>query len=332
MVAHFRHLSAHKRSVLELYRTLLKHAAHIRDERVGRDEIMTAIKAQFREQKSQMSLKVVQKSLKKAFELEENLRLLLLGKDVSIEQIKKLSTIPQKVKPMTLKNKFGQPIKRDLSNEQELETQQIQNYVNNYIRMKRRADELPKVIDPLILEHIIKPEALHHRAQLHISKAQEKLSTGPYRVHISQSAGVKFLRGPWRQSSKVSPMILHHVRKEQQLIDYLHYFEENKWLYNSENTWERLMGGASDWGVSIQEDLTKMSKEVEDRKREFRRYGRNQLPKAQTELQVKSNKIHLRMKERLDLLLEESKGITAFEEMLNKPTLRHLVHKYSFDK
>lgn len=323
MVVHFKHLAAHKKSVLELYRTLVRHATHMAESK----EVVEGIRAHFKRQRPQMSLNIVRQSLEKGYELEQRLREMLQSDSVNIGEVKELLALPKNVKAKRLVNRFGQPMKRDLNNQQDLQTQQIQNYVNQYVRRKQRTGELPRVIDPMILESIIKPEALHYRAQLDLERAQEKISTGPYKVHITRSASIKFLRGPWLQHPGISPMILRYVRKEQELTDYRHYYEENEWLYHAENLWCGHAGEPQDWGLSIENDLRTYTRNLNTRREFFKQFAEKILPSKLQRQQVRSDAIHKRKKSRLALVMKEAEGVTPFEDMLGKSTLRELVKK-----
>lgn len=355
MVTHFRGLAAHRLSVLELYRALLRHSTHLQAGNTARDELIRHVRMQFKRQKGQMSVQKVTECLNRGYSLEEKLRTFLLGEDdVSIDDIRAMVSLNDE-KPTNkytqLKNRFGQRVKRDVNNQQPLETQQIRNYVSNYVRRKQRAGLLPRMIDPLILEHIIKPEALHQRAKMDIDSATEKIGTGPYRVHVTESANVQFLRGPWPQSPKISPLILSLVRQEQRMIDYLHYYDNNSWLYKYEDSWEWLLTSENcdrdrsperkkakvdayseeaPWGMSVKQDISTMSHDLENKKRAFREYSRTKLASKMKQHQLTADKIHETMKKRLEQLVTESKGVTAFEDLLHKPTLRQLVRKHKF--
>lgn len=331
MVAHFRSLAAHRRSVLELYRCLLRHCAHLPGGSPVGDELISKVKRHFELGKGLMSPRLVRERLTEGYELESRLRNGINKGELDLVEVRAMLSVPEKGGRRRLKNRFGQPIKRDLENEQDLERQQIQNYLNRYIQLKQHRGELPKRIDPLVVEPLLKPEALFHRAMMDIEIAQRKVSRGPYQVHVSTSSGMRFLRGPWVQHPRISSKILLQTKLEQQLLDVTRYYEQWRWLYDSENHWELQMGtGAGDWGETIETGIRTLARRVESIKLASRKYAENKLPEMLVRQQRASDGIHRRMKKRLAQLLDEAQYVTPHEDLLNRPTLRQLVAKHKF--
>ncbi|CDR46231.1 CYFA0S22e01508g1_1 [Cyberlindnera fabianii] len=340
MVTHFRNLAAHRNGVLSVYRALLRHTSNLKqleDVTEAQSVLMTkTVKRQFKHQKPMMSTAKVRTLLLKANDIEQRLRMLYTQFDTTVlENLLKEcddATIKKSNQTHKLRNRFGQPMKRDLDNQQDLETQQITNYVNHYVRIKQRLGQLPRTIDPIMLEEIIKPEALHNRAMMDIKRHQERIARGPYKVHVASSNGVSFVRGPWRQAKRVSPMILYHVKKEQEFFDYNSHYDNMKWLYRSENQWENLTNTSdgTQWGKSVTDDLKMLSRNIDQRKKFFKSYARNVLPDQIKTSQAKSDFIHENIKRRFNSLMNEAKDSTAFDSLLGKQTLRELVKKHKF--
>jgi hypothetical protein len=281
-----------------------------------------------------MSPWIVTERLESGYSLEEKLRDLYHPEsESSIGEIINIVKAQQpKEKPKGLVNRLGQRLKMDPNNIQDKNKQRVTNYINRYIREKQSRGELPRVIDSIIRDTIIKDEALHTRAQLDLVRAQRINARGPYQVKITYSSKVKFIRAPWKQNPKISKMILNYMKKEQQLLDVTQIYEREKKLYAMETTWEKLHhGNDNDWSETIVGLIRKLQKDLNKREKFFKRYADEVLPEILPKKQKIADRIHERGGRRLGLLVKESEGVTPFESLLGKETLRELVRKYKYE-
>ncbi|KAH3672811.1 hypothetical protein WICMUC_004033 [Wickerhamomyces mucosus] len=367
----FSFLDSHKSSVLQIYKELLRHATHLRGIRTNnpndRDAILHDIKSFFKTEKGQTSSKIVQDKLEIAYEVERMLAKAFYSLPIETREtyfketrnllVNNISAYKTS-KPAGLKNTHGQRIKKDILNHQDLEQQHITNYVNRYIKEKQRVGALPKVIDSHILKEIIKPEALHARAQLDIRRVEKLLKKGPYLPRISWSAsGVYLVRGPFKQNPIIGRLIGKKVKAEQELINIVNTYNNDKYLYLSEDKWEEAIKeqfkhseakngernisenkivltelvDTSPWSKTIEDLIKEKEGMISEAKVFYKNYAKEELPKVLKKMKDHSFKIHTNKLNQFESLSQESWDCTPFDEIMEKPTLRQLVKSYGFN-
>lgn len=339
MVVHFKELEAHKLAVLSLYKTLMRHCSYLRTKKYIKNDIIYKIRYYFKDRKKVVSSYKVRDYLNEGYKWEKIIaefyqskdykllepllseKRLVLNEDV-VKQINKTKRKEKKINPRVI----------DLDNIQDLDIQREGSYVNKYIRNKRKEGLLPKIIDPIMLEEIIKPEALFQRAELDIKRADSKVAKGPYKVHVASSGPVKFVRTPYEQSPKLSKLIKTYVKEDQHITDMRQLREEMRVMEKMEKNWEKLTDQNTDgWGTLFDDYI----KELTTKQRKFRKrvdsYSKGPLENLKGQRQQEANELHKRMDLRFRQLSNEAADVTPFEDLIGGPTLTELVHKYKFD-
>lgn len=336
MVVHFRELNTHKFSVLELYRQIIRHTKRLPAKHEDRLIIYKNVRFLFKKEKKQMSPWIVRNKMELGYLIELKLREIYSDKgDINeiIEFIGKNNFI--KRKPSVLTNKMGQPMKIDLNNLQDRETQKLTNQVNRYVQEQQKLGLLPKIIDPLIRESIIKDEAVFKSSILDLDRIKKVHETGPYKVHITSANKIKFIRGPWAQNSKISKMILNLQRKEQNLYNMINYYQENKKLYEYETNWNKIYyKNGDDWSESINELINELQTDLNKRLTFFKNYSNFQLPLKLKNKQLIADSIFNKFEDKFHNLLTDIDKIqlNPFNEMLGEESLSQLIKKHRLDR
>ncbi|KAH3686941.1 hypothetical protein WICPIJ_002102 [Wickerhamomyces pijperi] len=252
----FSKLPQHQTAVLSLYRELLRHLTHLptinsdfaATGKLDAKELKNQLKGLFHIHKGLRSPHQTRNKLTQGYELDTLLRQWFnfpVTRPVVSYQIQTLltSTEPKdpKKKSPQLKNKYGERIKRDLNNQQDLVTQQRQNYLTRHVKTLNRQNRLPKLqnIDPEVLKSLLVPEALYQRAKLDIVRSKRLLQKGPYQPRIVKtSSGLQFVRTPFVQAPVIGRLIGLRVRNEQNLINLQNEFLLEKHLYEWEDLYE----------------------------------------------------------------------------------------------
>lgn len=250
--------SQHQRAVLALYKELHRHLAHLPTAQPPEQHTLknhAAFKANlrtlFRSRKGLRSAHHTRESLTKGYELDRLLRQWFhypISRPVLAYQIETILNPPKqettnKNPTAPLRNRHGELIKRDLSNEQDLQTQQYHNYLSRHIRHLQSQNKLPQtpsMIPDTIKQGLLLPESLHQRAKMDIQRTQRLIQLGPYQPRLVKSAsGVKFVRHPFVQNPAIGRLIGLKVRKEQNLINLqMAFHDSEKRLYEWEDLYE----------------------------------------------------------------------------------------------
>lgn len=341
MVANFRKLDAHKLAVLSVYKTLMRHCFFLDKvaEKSIKEDVTYKIRYYFRDRKKVVSSYKVREFLNEGYEWERRVAEFYKSKDLELLQPllsqKKLvlnEDVVKKINRKKIKESKRTPRVIDLDNLQDLETQRECSYVNKYVKYKRREGLLPKTIDPIMLEEIIKPEALFRRAELDVKRADYKVAKGPYNVHTSSSGPVHFVRTPYRQSREVSKLIGNYIKRDQRLTDIIQLREEMTVMEKLEKEWEQLTGQNSHgWGTLFTDYIREQKQKDRELKKQFKEYSRGPLEEIKKSRQKEADELHKKMEKRLRQLSREAEGVTPFEDLIGGSTLPQLVHKYKFD-
>lgn len=345
MVTLFTKFPGHREEVFSLYKALLRHARHLpgQDERI-RLELMHKIRYKFRQGKISKSGVNVRKFLEEGHEMEQSLREFYKNPEQKLVQELLDAELPPthrelvKARRTELLLKKYPPRKPKGDPLQPLEKQREGSYVNAHIKYSRRYGLMPKVIDPEILEHIIKPEALFKRAKTDIKIEEQKLAKGPYRVKKAEYMGVPYLRTMGPVDRRTSGKLLNQKISVIQLTNMELKAKENLFYCEMETRWEHLMKKIDpkyecfDWREFITDALDQQRKANQYVFEGHKQYANNEMKDELIQQQAKANMVHLERKERFARLLADANGVTAHDDLLGSETLPEIVQRHGLGK
>lgn len=341
MVSHFRNIQSHKREVLSLYKTLIRHAKFINhldeispDTRIN---LIQKIRFQFRKDKGQMSGHKTRVLLDEAYKIEEQLR--VFHKTGDTEPITDL--LFTKAPTNSINKRKGQTAKKPINEQskQNLHLQREGSYIHQYIKYLHRAGLFPKQknIDPEVLEQIIKPEALFKRAKLDILIAEQKVARGPYRIHEANTGPVRFLRMPGEQKQSITDMI----RRQKALTELVSKLEvktsEFKTWCVMETAWEKEMRKldpkheVNDWFGLIDGYTKSKQHQLNELNKYHSKFAADVLPELIEYEQTKSDEFHQHFKKKFVKMAIEAEGVTPHDDLLGKKTLPEIVRDHNLE-
>ncbi|CCH40927.1 hypothetical protein BN7_461 [Wickerhamomyces ciferrii] len=339
MVAHFSFIEAHRNLVTGLYKRIQTQLKNVDLERSLKRDMVDKVRHEFKIGKSYLSSEKAQKSLINAVKFEHNLKKFCLLGDLELLEPLKSSTSLEKFRLHSNTNREKQlnpKLHKNIRNLEPLEEQQTKNYITSFIRYKHKYGKLPlpKDIDPIMKEELIKPLALFKRAEFNIKIAEQKIARGPYNIRKTLHNDTTFLRTPWKQSHSLHKVTLSAVRAEQAYQDMRHLSTNpvEQALYEMEGDWEKLYGGDDKpWKQSLKTIANDQFKIVQSNRLYFKEFENFVLPIKMKQYQEISNQKHYKFRDRYLEMVEKVQESNAYDELLSKETLPSIVKRYRME-